>query len=154
MDDPRTGQIRALIEPILADRQLELVELTCRPAGGQVIVRLLVDRPGGITLAGCAQANQAVSTALEATNLISESYTVEVSSPGLDRPLTTKRDFERCVGERLRLTVAEGEGRTRELLGTLLAVQPEPEAVVLKLPSGNVTVPLAEIRQAKKAVQW
>ena len=152
MDDPRLPAIQALIEPIVAEQDTELVELTGRPQGRQLLVRLLVDKPGGITLAQCGRINQRVSEALETASLIEESYTVEVSSPGLDRPLTAKRDFERALGEEIWLDVRIGDGRFRETRGMLLAVQ--EQAIVLKTLAGNVTIPLADIRLAKKAVKW
>lgn len=152
MSDPRTTAIQSIVEPILADKGVELVELTTRPHGRQLLIRLLVDKPGGITLAQCAGLNNHIGQALEAADLIEESYTVEVSSPGLDRPLTSKRDFERAVGEPLQLDVKIDEGRYRPMEGVLLAVQ--PEAVVLQLPAGNVVVPMADIRVAKKVMKW
>ncbi len=152
MDDPRTATIQTLVEPILAQHSMELVELTCRPHGDQLHIRLLVDRVGGVTIQQCATANQRIGQALEDANAVEGSYTIEVSSPGLDRPLVTPRDFERAVGEDLRVEWAAAEGRTQELSGMLLAVQ--PDAVVLKTPSGNVTVPRAQIRTAKKAMKW
>ena len=151
-EDARLAQIQALVEPILVDRSLELVELTCRPQGGQQLIRLLIDRVGGVTIQHCAHVNQLISNALEAANVIEGSYTVEVSSPGLDRPLVTKRDFERALGEALRVGAAQADGRVRELGGMLLAVQ--HEAIVLKTPSGNVTIPFGDIRGAKKAIRW
>jgi ribosome maturation factor RimP len=148
----RVTDIEALARPILAERDMELVELTCRPQGGQQVIRLLVDAVGGVTIAQCAQVNQRLSAALEAANAIEGSYTVEVSSPGLDRPLVTKRDFERAVGEELAVIMRIEEGRTKELDGILLAVQ--PEAIVVKTPGGNLTIPLAQIQTAKKAIRW
>lgn len=152
MSDPRTTAIQSIVEPILAEKSVELVELTTRPQGRQVLIRILVDKPGGITLAQCAGLNNHIGQALEQANVIEESYTVEVSSPGLDRPLTSKRDYERTVGESVQLDVKIEDGRYRPLEGVLLAVQ--PEAVVLKLPDGNVTVPFTDIRIAKKKVRW
>jgi ribosome maturation factor RimP len=152
MDDSRVAAVRSLVEPLAAEQDVEVVELSCRPQGRQVLVRLLVDKIGGITLAQCAQLNRRISEALEAADLIQESYTVEVSSPGLDRPLTTKRDYERTVGEEVWLDVRIGEGRFRETRGILLAIR--EDAVVLKTMAGNVTIPFADIRLAKKAVRW
>src|SRR3989338_6332614 len=83
---PLLAGIQAIAEPILADRSLELVELTCRLQGRQQIIRLLVDRVGGVTTQHCVQVNQLISNALEAANVIEGSYTVEVSSPRPDRP--------------------------------------------------------------------
>jgi ribosome maturation factor RimP len=152
MDDPRTTQIQALVEPILAEREMELVELTCCPHGGQLQVRVLVDQVGGVTLRQCAKVNQLIGQTLEAANLLEGSYTVEVSSPGLDRPLVSQRDFERAIGEELHVTVSLDERRLQERRGMLLAVQ--THAIVLKTPAGNVTVPLTQIRGAKKALRW
>ena len=152
MDDARVAQLQALIEPILTEREMELVELTCRPQGGQLHLRLLVDRVGGVTIQQCAQVNQLIGRALETSNLIEGSYTIEVSSPGLDRPLVTPRDFERALGEDLRLELDRGDGRFQELPGMLLAVQ--PAAIVLKTLAGNVTVPFTQIRSAKKSLRW
>jgi len=89
---------------------------------------------------------------LESSNLIEGSYTIEVSSPGLDRSLISKRDFERAIGEDLQVTVKTTDGRFKDMQGMLLAVQ--PEAVVVKTTSGNVTVPMAQIQAAKKALRW
>ena len=145
-------EIRALVEPIVEEAGLELVELTCRPLGSQLLVRVLVDRAGGVTLQQCSTVNRRIGEAFDAANLIEERYTIEVSSPGLDRPLVSKRDFERAVGEDVRLELNVDEGRHRELQGVLLAVQ--PEAIVVKTLSGNVTIPMAQVRTAKKALRW
>lgn len=145
-------RVQSLVEPILAEQQMELVELSCRPHGGQQHVRVLVDRVGGVTIQQCAHVNQQIDRALETAGLIEGSYVIEVSSPGLDRPLVTKRDFERAIGEQVRVEMRVDDTRTKEIQGMVLAVQ--PDAVVLNTPSGNLTVPLAEIRLAKKALRW
>jgi len=152
MGEQVLADIQALAEPILAEGGMELVELTSQPHGGQRLIRFLVDRVGGVTVQQCARMNRRIGEALEAASLMEGGYTIEVSSPGLDRPLVSKRDFERALGEELRLEVRREAGRSQELRGMLLAVR--QEAVVLKMTSGNVTVPFAEIRAAKKAVRW
>lgn len=152
MDDAHLAELQALVEPILTACEMELVELTCRPQGAQQLIRILVDKVGGVTLAECARANQRIGNALETAELIEGSYAIEVSSPGLDRPLVSRRDFERALGEELVVGLAAEGNRMKTLEGILLAVQ--PEAVVLKLPAGNVTVPFGEIRTAKKAIRW
>ena len=151
MDESLTASIQALAEPIVTGQQSEVVALTCRPQSGMLLVRLLVDRAGGVTVQDCARINQLVGQALDQAGLIGQSYTLEVSSPGLDRPLTSHRDFERSVGEDLRLFVRMADGKTRETRGQLLAVQ--REAIVLTTSSGNVTILLAEIQSAKKVIR-
>ena len=152
MHEPLVTQLQTLVEPILADHGMELVELTCHPQGRQQVVRLLVDKVGGVTIQQCARVNQSIGRALESANLIEASYTIEVSSPGLDRPLASKRDFERAIGEDVVVDLSVSDGRSKELRGMLLAVQ--HEAIVLKMPSGNMTVSFGEIRAAKKALRW
>ncbi len=152
MDDPKLAAIRELAEPILAQQNLELVELTCRPQGRQLLLKFLVDGVGGVSIQQCARANSRIGQALEEARLLEDAYELEVSSPGLDRPLVSLRDFERAIGEDLRIEVSEPDGRARELTGMLLAVQ--PEAVVLKTKAGNLTVDRAQIRRAKKTLPW
>lgn len=152
MDETLVTRIHTVVEPILAERKIELVELTCRPQGRQLHVRLLVDRVGGVTIQQCAQVNQVIGQTLEENSLIEGSYTIEVSSPGLDRPLVSKRDFERALGEDLQVEVSVENGRSNTLQGMLLAVQ--PEAVVLNTSGGNITLSFAQIRSAKKVMRW
>ena len=152
MDTALLNQVQALAEPILAERQMELIELTSRLQGRQQVIRLLVDKVGGVTLQECAKMNQRLGVALEAACLIEGSYLLEVSSPGLDRPLASRRDFERAIGEELVVELRVDEIRTKTVEGMLLAVQ--PEAIVLQAVAGNVTVPLAQVRTAKKAMRW
>lgn len=152
MDETLATRVKALAEPILADHELELVEFACRVQSRQHVFCFLVDRVGGVTLQQCARVNQLIGSAMERDGLVAHSYTVEVSSPGLDRPLLIRRDFERAVGEELVVHQALDDGRLSELRGVLLAVQ--PDAIVLKLTANNVTVPLARVRSAKKALRW
>ena len=153
LPDPATQEaIRKLVESILADRATGLVELDCRQQGRQVALRLLVDKVGGVTIRDCALLNQRIGQALDQTQLLAESYTLEVSSPGLDRPLTSMRDFERAIGEELDVDVLERIQGAAHLTGKLLAVQ--PEAIVLITAAGTRTVPTATIRRAVKAIRW
>lgn len=152
MNDTQSADVSKLIESVLADGRMELIEITCRPQGRQLLIQLLVDTIDGVTIQQCANVNQLVGKALEEANIIEESYTVEVSSPGLDRPLVTIRDFERALGQDLQLSVAFEEGHPKDINGMLLAVQ--AEAVVLQTTSGNLTVPISQIQIAKKALRW
>src|SRR5687767_14065925 len=93
LEQGRPGAIRSIAEPILAQESIELVDLIYNRHGRFTTVRLLVDKVGGITIQECTHLNRVVGTALDEANVITESYTLEVSSPGLDRPLSTKRDF-------------------------------------------------------------
>jgi ribosome maturation factor RimP len=151
-DESSVAQVRAVALPILEAHGMDVVELTCRPQGGQAQIRLLVDRPGGVTLAQCAQVNRLLNQALEHVPLLSGGFTLEVSSPGADRPLAQPRDFERALGEELRVEFRQPAGAPRAVQGILLAVQ--GDAIVVKNDDGIVTVPLADLCWAKKALRW
>lgn len=156
MDETQLSAIQKVAYPILAERSMELVECILHRQGSQWLVRLLVDKIGGVTIQDCAQANRAIGDALEASGVLEDRYTLEVSSPGLDRPLVSHRDFERAIGEpvtvQLRQPLATGAVALTQVAGSVLAVQ--PEAVVLTTVAGNVTVPLASIQTAKRAIRW
>ena len=150
--DDALDAVRALVDPVLADASAELVEATLHRQGRQLVIRLLVDQVGGVTIQDCARLNRWVGQALDEADLIEEPYTLEVSSPGLDRPLVSKRDFERAIGEELDLELREPVHGRRQLTGQLLAVQ--PGAVVMITQAGNVTIPLTQIQRAVKALRW
>lgn len=153
MLDPNALEtIRQVAEPICAADSVEIVELSTHRQGGQLVVRFLIDKPGGVTVRDCAQLNQHIGQALDEAGTLTERYTLEVSSPGLDRPLTSKRDFERALGERVDLQLREPIEGARQIRGTVLAVQ--PEALVVTTSAGNITIPLEHIQHAKKALQW
>ena len=152
MDEGQLQVVKQLAEPVLSGAEAELVELSWHRQGRQVVIRFLVDKVGGVTIQDCARLNQRIGEALDAADCLAEPYTLEVSSPGLDRPLVTRRDFERAVGEPIEVELTVSGGGSHRLTGTVLAVQ--PEAIVLMTEAGNVTIPLTHIHSAMKAIQW
>lgn len=107
--DPMVGRLEAELTPVVEGLDCELVALQIAHAGKRRIIRILADRPkGGITLTDCERISRASSAALEQFEMGNSPYTLEVSSPGLDRHLTTPRDFERYVGEKITLQMADG----------------------------------------------
>ena len=108
-----------LILPLLNRRDVELVELVVSGSHRRQIVRIFVDRPDGITVDECAVLSRDIADMLDTRDPIDGTYLLEVSSPGLTRPLKTDRDFERVVGKALRLVV-DGLG---VVVGTLLQVK-------------------------------
>ncbi len=151
MDDECLSAIQQLAEPILEAASTEAVEWSCHRQGERLVVRLLVDKVGGVTIQHCTRLNHQIGQALEQAEMLEDTYTLEVSSPGLDRPLVTRRDFQRAIGDPLELRLHEPLGGTTQLEGELLVVQ--PEALVLVTRVGNVTVPLAQIAHAVKAIR-
>lgn len=100
--------------PELAEMGFELIEVEFERHGRTDILRLFIDREGGVTIDDCTSASRQVSAVLDRDDFIESHYTLEVSSPGIARPLRKPVDFERFAGERVKVkTVAPVEGRSR-----------------------------------------
>jgi ribosome maturation factor RimP len=108
----------ALVEKHLLDESHFLVEVKIDRVGDKTKVLILVDADQGMTIAACAQLSRALAGELETDDVIGEAYTLEVSSPGLDYPLSEKRQYVKNQGRSLKIQLTSGE----ELLGKLLAV--------------------------------
>ena len=120
--------LEKLIAPIVADFTLELVDLELKGDGRRQVLRVFIDKPGGVTLDDCAEVSREISALFEVEDPIQGAYVLEVSSPGLDRPLKKLRDFERSAGKLIKLRTHElldpdGRGHQRKtFVGELLGV--------------------------------
>ena len=112
-------KLKQIIEPILQEEGVELVEIIYRREGNRQVLRLLVDNEGGIKLSDCVMLNQKISQVLEETNAITESYIVEVASPGIDRAFKTKKDYERAKERMIRVTLNEAILDKKEYIARL-----------------------------------
>lgn len=146
------NRMRELIQPLLSGRGMELVELSAHPGGGRLILRCLVDTARGVTLDELSGLNRSIGAVLDEQDVIPDRYTLEVSSPGLDRPLKLWTDFERVIGRRVRVTAAApGEVSRKEHHGEVLGAN--EEAVVLMLDSGDkLQIPLSQITHAVQEI--
>ena len=142
-------ELNELIGDYLKEQRLDLVEFIFRREGKKSILRILVDKPqGGITLDECASLNNRINVLLDEKGLLQQSYTLEVCSPGLDRPLETEKDFLRCLNKPIKIFLHEPiEGKW------------EPEGIVSRVENDNVcldmdgsvlNIPLSKIRKAKQ----
>lgn len=142
----RSGAVRSVVEPAVAGLGLDLEDLDVQASGRRRRVSVVVDRDGGVDLDGIASVSRAVSDALDASDAMGDDpYTLEVTSPGIDRPLTLPRHWRRNIGRRVRLHATDGtslEGRVREVDddGILLAVDAKgkPESVERRTPWSEV----------------
>ena len=96
-------KVRALASPLAAQEGLELVDVEFGGGGGRQTLRLYIDKPGGVSLDDCTAVSRALSTALDVEDPLEGSYDLEVSSPGLDRPLRTPEHFQKYAGEKVRV---------------------------------------------------
>lgn len=139
-------QVRSLVEPVLARHSAELVEL--HVVSGRIRrVRVIADRPGGIDLDTCAVVSNEISRLMDVADPIQGRYTLEVSSPGLDRPLKTAADFTKQFGKKVRIVLALGQHE-----GTIDEVG--DSHVRIGTADGPVDVALTDITTARIILPW
>ncbi|MBX3348500.1 MAG: ribosome maturation factor RimP [Nitrospira sp.] len=111
---PVIDRLHEVISPILWTLGLELIDVVCVGRGPRSVVRVLVDKPGGVTITDCEQAHKALGPALDVADPFPHAYTLEVSSPGLDRPFQRTQDYQRAIGKQVNLKLRQPlEGQWR-----------------------------------------
>jgi ribosome maturation factor RimP len=111
--------VRDIAERVAASRELEVVEVELRGGGKARMLRIVIDKLAGVTHEDCVTVSREVSTILDVEDTISGAYTLEVSSPGLDRKLIRAADYERFTGSRIKLTTQQPVNGNRHFEGRL-----------------------------------
>ena len=135
-------EVEKLVHPFLYEQGVELVDLFLSGNRRRILLRLYVDRPDGITIGECVTLSRELADLLDTHNPIQRSYVLEVSSPGLDRPLKSDRDFERSIGKLVKLEV-NGQG---ERIGTLQAI--EGDALDLEIDGQILRICRTDVNKA------
>jgi len=112
-------KLRELVASQTHEEGLVFVDLKLARHKGSVVVRIFADRKGGITVGECASLSRRLGLAIDKEQVFAGKYTLEVSSPGLDRPLKSETDFELRVGEMIRLYYSDDDGNPKEITGKL-----------------------------------
>jgi ribosome maturation factor RimP len=144
-------QLRELLGPVVSDLGYELWELEYVPRAGGGVLRLYIDLAEGISLEDCERVSRAVSALLDTADPIPGHYTLEVSSPGLDRVLRTPAHFERFAGEWVKVEMMQPVGGRKRFSGQLLGAN--DREITLDVDGGRVQLPIAEIHKARLAPQ-
>lgn len=143
---PGKTDLIALLEPLLERLGYELVDLDLRH-GGSGLLRLFIDRDPPVTLADCELVSEQVGAFLDVEDPLPGSYTLEVSSPGLDRRLRTSGHFLRFVGDRIRLELAVAREGRRRFQGVLTSV--EDETIEMQIDDETMKFQLRDVAQAR-----
>ncbi|MFO1141848.1 MAG: ribosome maturation factor RimP [Amaricoccus sp.] len=140
-------RLAAIVQPTIEGMGFELVRIRLM-GGKRAVLQIMAERPdGGIEVDECARISRAVSAVLDVEDPIASEYVLEVSSPGIDRPLTRLKDFERWAGYEAKLETAEPiEGR-RRFKGMLAGVQ--DGEVLLEIPEGTIGLAFDMVSDAK-----
>jgi len=139
----------ALVEPVLGRLGYELVELELTAGRAHAVLRLFIDSPAGVGLEDCTRVSRELSSLLDVADPIPTAYTLEVSSPGLDRVLRTQAHFGRFVGSRVFVELRQPRAGRRRYTGTLLGV--DESGIALEVDRERVAVSFAEIGKARLA---
>lgn len=120
-----------LIVPIIEQNQFELVDVEYVKEGGTWYLRAYIDKPGGITVDDCEVVSRALSDLLDKHDFIEDAYVLEVSSPGLGRPLKKEKDFARSIGEEVDVRTFQAISHQKEFTGILRDY--DKEKIVLEM---------------------
>ncbi len=149
-----TDKVAELVLPIVADLGFELVDLEYQRENRGWVLRFFLDKEGGINLDDCAAASREISSLLDVENVISSAYHLEVSSPGIERPLKKTQDFVRFAGQLAKIKTIEAidpdaSGRKRKtFVGTLSGVDGDDVLLTLKKNTAVVRIALLQIEKA------
>ncbi len=147
-----TAALRRAVEEL----GYELVDLSTGGRPPRQFVRMRIDRAGGstpgsgVTTEDCQRVSRALERQLEEAGVVSGSWTMEISSPGVERPVRFPEHWRRFVGRRVRVKVAGSRGRSE----AVIVAVPDDETVVLEIDGNEVAVPLETIREATLVIDW
>lgn len=153
-------QIRAIAERVAAERGLEIWDIQSRREVTGHVIRVFIDRPGpsatpeeSVSIEDCEQVNREMSTILDVEDPLPFAYTLEVSSPGLDRPLRSLEDYRRFAGRYSKVVVKEPVDNQKAFEGHLRGI--EGDAVLLEAPNGRMhRLPFSLITRGRLEVEF
>ena len=153
-------RIRAIAERVAAARGLEIWDIQSRRESGGHVVRVFIDRPGpsaspddSVSIEDCEQVNREIGTILDVEDPLPFAYTLEVSSPGLDRPLRSLDDYQRFSGRLAKVVVSEAVDNQKAFEGRLSGV--EGDIVLLQGPHGRIhRLPMRLITRGRLEVEF
>jgi ribosome maturation factor RimP len=143
MEEEEQDAIERLVQPVVLAHGLTLVDIEWRQRRPRGVLRLFVDKAGGVAIADCERLSRELGDVLDAAGAISSAYDLEVSSPGLDRQLKTEREFRWAEGKRVRCWLADG----REIRGRLSSV--DAERLVVEDNGAAFEIPRAALARAR-----
>lgn len=136
-----------LISPILAGTPFELVGVECVGGGKHTVVRIYIDKPGGITIDDIAELSRQISVVFDVEEPISGHYTLEVSSPGLQRPLFTPAQFMSQVGQKITVKTSLALGNRQNFKGVL--IKADDDGIEMEVDEQSISLKYNEIDKSK-----
>ena len=145
-------RVRAMADPVLLDERMELVDIEYRRESKGWVLRLTLDKEGGVTLDDCTRISQEVGRSLDVEDFIQMPYTLEVSSPGLTRPLKTEKDFMKYLDSLIKLKTVDPLENRRQFKGRLLGVS--ENRIEMEVDGEIFQISLSNVAKAHLEVDW
>jgi len=139
-------QLQDVLLPVLQDYGLELIEIEFKPSGKRWLLRLYIDKEGGVTISDCENVSREFGRILDVEDIIEHPYSLEVSSPGLTRQLKSWEDFQRNKGKLCRIVTNEKIEGKNEFKGTIISGS--EEKVEIRGTIDVFTIPIYAIKKA------
>ncbi len=144
----------SLCEPVLNDSGYELVMIQVSGTGSRRKAVLFIDKQGGVSVGDCAAASRRIDPLIEQSEVFRNPYVLEVSSPGLNRPLSKPKDYERFAGRKARILLRQPIGKRRKFTGILRGLESQTD-VVIELDGGiQEKFPLENVQRANLVYEW
>ena len=152
-------QAKALLNPVITGAQVELVDIEYKREGQTNYLRIFIDKPGGVTLGDCQMISRECEIILDVEDIISTQYILEVSSPGLDRPLKKEEDYTRFRDRLAKIKTYQAVQGRKKFIGHLQGITEDPithtKMVLLRtLESEDVSIPYDLIASARLEVEF
>jgi len=152
------GQVKNLITPIITDAQLELVDVEYTREGQVHYLRIFIDKPDGVTIDDCQTMSRECEVILDIEEIIHTQYILEVSSPGLDRPLRKKKDYNRFRDRLVNIRTYRAVDGRKKFLGRLIGLTDNQGTdtcvVTLRIDGSDVHIPYDMIASARLEVEF
>lgn len=152
MAETISKQVEAIALPVLVELGLELVEVQYRREQSGWVLRLIIDKQEGVSLDDCTAASREIGQLLDIEDFIDQAYNLEVSSPGLDRPLKSMADFQRFVGRKAKIKTAEPIGGERVFVGRIQ--QTSGDTIILEIGGTELRIPFEQVSKARLEVEF
>src|SRR5262249_14184568 len=143
-------EVQQIVQEVAQSEGLELVDIEFKSGQSRSLLRIFLDKNGGVTLNDCESVSRQLSAILDVKDLIKNPYILEVSSPGIDRPFKTDRDYERSLGKMVRVQYFAGNDQTQSIVGILSKV----DGTEIVIESGGQTQSILRdnIRQIRQEI--
>lgn len=147
-----TKQVSELIEPILSEMRFELIDVEYLSDRGRWVLRIYIDKDGGVTLDDCAMVSRELGDLIDIKNFIEHQYVLEVSSPGLDRPLKKEADFIRVIGKKVKVKTRLPLDGRRSFTGRLKDYR--SQELIIESEGGLITLAWSDIEKANLVYEF